>query len=96
MGSTDSRPDGDSVERAPDELKCMFERRDLWPPNARPECGIRRTPPCLIADGSSCTWRLRNIRDNESKILKEKINVAVALEKGYQKRDEVPLSGAML
>lgn len=30
------------------------------------------------------------------KILKEKINVAGGFEKGYQKRDEVPLSGAML
>lgn len=53
IGSTDSRPDGDSADKPLDELKCMFERRGRGPPNARPECGIRRTPPWRIADGSS-------------------------------------------
>lgn len=54
MGSTDSRPEGDSADRPPpDELKCILERLERGPPRARPECGIRRTPPCRIADGSS-------------------------------------------
>lgn len=53
MGSTDSRPEGDSVDRPPpDELKCMLDRLERGPPSVRPECGILRTPPCRIA-----VWR---------------------------------------
>lgn len=62
MGSTDSRPEGDSADRPPpDELKCILERLERGPPRARPECGIRRTPPCRIADGSSYYNWLRKI-----------------------------------
>lgn len=53
IGSTESRPEGDNAESPPDELKCIFERLDRGPPRALPEWGIRLTPPCRIADGSS-------------------------------------------
>lgn len=53
IGSTDSRPDGDKADKPLEEPKCMFDRLGLGPPKARPECGIRRTPPWRIADGSS-------------------------------------------
>lgn len=61
IGSTDSRPDGDNADKPLDELKCIFERLGLGPPNARPECGILLTPPCRIADGSSYIFGYGNL-----------------------------------